>query len=154
MKAREQTLELAAPVWGQLLRASPPPSVIQAENTPAEHTTRWRSRNGACPVGDSPAETTKPNLLFRFRWRFGLLRLLEIVCPRRHHTNHSRIGDRLPEMLGPMPDDKDQHAALRILSAKPVKAFFQVGIGHGRNRFAGMGVGIFQSGNDFRLVGS
>src|SRR5713226_2081781 len=56
-------------------------------------------------------------------------------------------------MLGGVADDKQEHATLGVLSAKPVQALVEVGVGHGRDRLAGMGERVLERGNNLGLVG-
>src|SRR5260370_10471649 len=52
-----------------------------------------------------------------------------------------------------MADDKQEHAALGVLSAEPVQALIEVGVGHRRDRFAGMGERVLKRGDDLSFVG-
>src|SRR6266446_8281330 len=65
--------------------------------------------------------------------RFCFLLLLCVLGPRWNHSDETRIGDRLAQMLGGMANDKQEHATLSVLSAEPVQALVEVGVGHGRD---------------------
>src|SRR6267378_3436363 len=90
--------------------------------------------------------------LGRSLW-FCFLLLLGVSGPRRNHSDETRIGNRLPEMFGSVTDDKQEHAALGVLSAKPVQALVEVGVGHSRDRLAGMRERVLERGDNLGLVG-
>src|SRR5216683_3059594 len=89
--------------------------------------------------------------LGRSLW-FWFLLLLGVFGPRRNHSNQTRIGDRLAQMLGGMANNKQENSALGILSTKPVQALVEVGVGHSRNRLAGMGKRVLERGDNLGLV--
>src|SRR3984893_17335098 len=55
-------------------------------------------------------------------------------------------------MLGGMADDKKEHAACAILSAKPFQALVQVGVAQSGDRLARMGERVLERGNHLGLV--
>src|ERR1700720_1709631 len=86
---------------------------------------------------------------------YGLsLFFLGVFAPGWDDVVEAGIGDRLSKMLGCVADDEEQNAALRILSAEPVEALIQVGVGHAWDRPLGVGEGIFGCGHDLGFVGS
>src|ERR1700693_4795095 len=56
-------------------------------------------------------------------------------------------------MLGGIANDKQEHAALGVLSAKPVQALVEVGVGHSGDRLASVRERVLERGDNLGLVG-
>src|SRR6266550_2701725 len=80
--------------------------------------------------------------------RFCFLLLLGAFGQRRNHSDEALIGDRLPQMLGGMANDKQKHATFGVLSAEPVQGLVEVGVGHGRDRLASVRERVLKRGDN------